>query len=112
MRYLSSNFSFSFFDDSTGCVSFSPMTPSEAWDWVKEDSCANIVRPQHEISAGLAAWATGNQARKDRTVRLFAEDELLVMFPPQRNQRPEWDSCRFVLIYIEDSGAWIEEDEE
>jgi len=35
-----------------------------------------------------------------------------VMFPPQRNQRPEWDSCRFVLIYIEDSGAWIEEDEE
>tara|TARA_Y100001937_G_C6945852_1_gene252455 strand:+ start:182 stop:520 length:339 start_codon:yes stop_codon:yes gene_type:complete len=112
MRYISSNFSFAFCDESTGCISFNPMSPSEAWEWVKEDTVANVVKPQHRVSASLAAWATGNKAKKDRTVRLFESDELLIMYPPQQNQRAEWDSCRFVLIYIEDSGPWIEEDEE
>ena len=111
MRYISSNFSFSFFDDSVGCVSFSPLTPKEAWAWVKEDSTQNIVKPQHRVSAGLAAWATGNQAR-GQSVRLFESDELLVMYPPQQNQREEWDYCRFILVYIEDSGSWVEEDED
>lgn len=112
MRGISSNFSFAFFEDSTGCISFNPISPREAWEWVKEGVVENLVRPRHEVSASLAEWATGQQPQKRRSVNLLEGDELLIMFPPQLNQRPEWDSCRFVLIYVEDSGSWIEEDEE
>ena len=114
MRYISSNFSFAFFDDSAGSIHFHSMTPREAWEWVKEDTVANIVRPDHELTADLATWATGNRPRRGRIIRLFAGDELLIMFPPQRNQRPDWDCCRFVLVDVEDTGDALkgaEEDE-
>lgn len=111
MRYISSNFSFAFFDDSTASINFNPLSPREAWEWVKDDSVANIVRPDHELTADLATWATGNRPRRGRSIRLFGGDELLVMLPPQRNQRPDWDSCRFILVDVEDTGEWTEEDE-
>ena len=107
MRYISSNFSFSFFDDSAGTITFSALSPSEAWEWVKEDSVANVTKPQHRISAELAEWAVGHSAR-GQVVRLFEDDEILVMYPPQKNQRPEWDNCRFILVEVEDSG-WSDE---
>ena len=90
MRYLSSNFSFNFFPDTEGGIEFAPMSPREAWEWLREDRVANIVKPRHELSASIAQWATGLPPL-NRSVTLFEEDELLIMFPPQRNQRPEWD---------------------
>lgn len=110
MRYLSSNFSFNFFPDTEGGIEFSPMSPREAWEWLREDRVANIVKPTHALSASIAQWATGLPPL-NRSVTLFEEDELLIMFPPQRNQRPEWDYCRFILVTVDFAGR-LEDDGE
>jgi hypothetical protein len=111
MRYLSSNFSFNFFPDTEGGIEFSPMSPREAWEWLREDRVANIVKPTHALSASIAQWATGNPPL-NRGVTLFEGDELLIMFPPQRNQRPEWDYCRFILVSVDFSGRLDDDDED
>lgn len=110
MRYISSNFSFNFFPDTEGSVEFSPMSSQEAWEWLREERVTNIVKPKHELSASIARWATGSPPL-NRAVTLFQGDELLIMFPPQRNQRPEWDYCRFILVYVDFSGRLEDEDE-